>query len=358
MVHNRRQMGLGLHTEDPGVAMLGRALASCDPKGLLLVHCGDLPRIRAGATRLVLDCRELEGSPHRCVPLTEDTVEQGSMQHAALWPRAHLGKDFHEACLARAARALRPGGELLCAIKKRRGADSLQRTLTALMGHVEVVARGHGYRLFRSVRGEQIDDALARQLLSRRYTIRDPELGDLVLGSAPGVFSRKGLDGGTRCLIEHVAGRLQGPTPARVIDLCAGVGPLSLWAARRFAEASVLAVDSNYLAVALLAENARAAGVDGRVHWVIGDGMPEDPGLRETHGRADLALLNPPTHASPADLTRLFGGLRAFMAPKAPAVIVVNRAHRVLRLLGDLGASVLAFEHERFTVLEARFEAC
>jgi 16S rRNA G1207 methylase RsmC len=348
-------MGLGLQKDDPGVAMLGRTLASCDPGGLLLVHCGDLPQIRAGATRLVLDCRELEGSSHRCIPLTADTLEPGSMDFAAVWPRAHLGKDFHEACLARAAVALRPGGELLCAIKKRRGADSLRRTLTALMGHVDVVARGHGYRLFRSIRNGRIDDALAQRLLSKRYTIEDPLLGDLVLSSAPGVFARKGLDSGTRCLIEHVAGRLDGPGPRRVIDLCAGVGPLALWAARRWPDASVLAVDSSYLAVALLEENARAASVHGRVRTVISDGMPDDARLRETHGRADLALVNPPTHAAPADLARLLEGLRTFMAPRAPAAIVVNRSHRVRGILDDLGADVRSFEHEGFTVLEARF---
>jgi len=349
-------MGLGLQRDDPGVVMLGRALASCDPLGLLLVHCGDLPGIRTPATRLVLDCRELEGSPHRCVPLTADDVEPESMDFAAVWPRAHLGKDFQEACLARGAVALRRGGELFCAIKKRRGADSLQRTLTALMGHVEVLARGHGYRLFRSVRKQRIDGALAECLLSRRYTIEDLRLGDLVLSSAPGVFARKGLDPGTRCLIEHVAGRLEGPGPSRVIDLCAGVGPLALWAARRWSQASVLAVDSSYLAMALLEENARAASVDARVRAVISDGMPDDPGLQQAHGRADLALVNPPTHAAPGDLARLLGGLRVFMAPKAPVVIVVNRAHRVVRILAELGAVVLPFEHDGFTVLEARFQ--
>jgi 16S rRNA G1207 methylase RsmC len=336
--------------------MLGRALAHADPSGLLLVHCGDLPGIRPGATRLVLDCREVEGSPHRCVPLVEDSVEQGSMHQAAVWPRAHLGKDFQEACLARGALALRPGGELFCAVKKRRGADSLQRTLEDLTGHVEVMARGRGYRLFRSVRGERIDDALAERLLSRRYTIRDPLLGDLVLSSAPGVFSRRGLDKGTRCLLEHVCARVREASPASVIDLCAGVGPLALWAARRFPEASVLAVDSSYLAMALLEENARAAGLDARVRTVIADGMPDDPELRGAHGRAGLALVNPPTHAAPRDLSHLLGGLRAYLAPGAPAVIVVNRPHRVLRILGELGASVLSFGYEKFTVLEARFQ--
>jgi len=337
--------------------MLGRALAPVDPAGLLLVHCGDLPGIRPGATRIVLDCREIEGSPHRCVPHTEEPGAPGSMHHAAVWPRAHLGKDFQEACLARGAVALGPGGELLCAVKKRRGADSLRKTLEALMGRVEVIARGHGYRLFRSVRGDAIDDELAERLLSQRYTIRDPQLGDLALRSAPGVFSRKEIDGGTRCLIEHVAAHVQegGPSPTSVIDLCAGVGPLALWAARRWPKASVLAVDSSYLAAALLEENARTAGVQARVRMVIADGMPDDPEVRAVHGEADLALINPPTHAAPRDLAGLFEGLRVFLAPEAPAVIVVNRSQGVSRILGELGATVLSFEYERFTVLEARF---
>ena len=70
-----------------------------------------------------------------------------------------------------------------------------------------------------------------------------------MLSSAPGVFSRRALDAGTAALIEH-ATEVVDDAPAHVVDLCCGIGPLSLYAAKRWSACRVTAVDSNLLAVA------------------------------------------------------------------------------------------------------------
>src|SRR5689334_19250118 len=52
----------GLNPDDPGVRLLAEVARTIEPDALLLAHCGDLPGLRRGATRLILDVRERTGS--------------------------------------------------------------------------------------------------------------------------------------------------------------------------------------------------------------------------------------------------------------------------------------------------------
>lgn len=348
----------GLNTDDPGVRMLAGVAREFEPEALLLAHCGDLPGLSGGATRLILDVRERTGSPHRCVPDRggEGGLPFGDARFAAamIWPRAHLGKDFSEACLATGALGLREGGRLYCAVRKQKGGKSLAKTMRALLGEVEVLGRERGYHLWSGVRGPSFDVELARELCSREYEIRDEDLGELVLRARPGVFSRRELDGGTRALLavtsavlDHdlEAGR---PLPRRVLDLCAGIGPLALFAATRLPLAEVIAVESNLRACDLLRHNAQRNQLAERVHVHEHDGPPE---LAEP---VDLILLNPPTHANTESLRRLLD-LRAWLAPDGRLLLVVSRAHRALELLDELGAHVDGGERDGYVVLQARW---
>lgn len=355
----------GLNPEDPGIRMLARAVAEVDPKALLLVHCGDLPGLRAGATRLILDVRERTGSgPSTCIAdlgrANASAPPFGDQQFdaAVVWPRAHLGKDFSEECLATAALALREGGRLHCAVRKQKGGKSLGRIMRALLGDsaVDVVARDRGYHLWIGVRGREIDLALATELTTRTYEIRDPVLGELTLHSRPGVFSRRELDDGTRALLA-VADALtsRGPKfPERVIDLCAGVGPLGLWAAAQSSSTRVLAVESNLRACALLRDNATTNGLAERVIVCEHDGLPE----LDAHpfmGRIELVLLNPPTHADPDTLLRLLN-VRRWLAPGGRLLLVVNRPGRAVELLTRLGAEIDGGERDGYFILAARWD--
>lgn len=323
----------------------------------------------------MLDVREREDAIARVVEPDQALID--GFGDAIVWPRPHLGKDFSVWCLARGALALRPGGSLWCAARKAKGAESLEGELSAMMGELDVVARDKGYRLVRGRRGPAFDEARARSHVAARYAIEDAALPGLVLVSAPGVFSRRELDGGTRQLLEHAAARASEGTavleeaglgaggsprasegeadPGAVLDLGCGVGPLALWAATRWPGARVVAVDSNLRAVALARENVARHGLERRVRVLASDGLPADVIAREALETFSLALVNPPTHAEPEVLGRLAEDLRRALAPGGVAMLVVSRAGRMTEQLGRAGARVDAFEYPRFTVLEARW---
>lgn len=343
----------GLNPDDPGIALLARAVAGRPSREILLVCCGDVPGVGPEAIRVVLDVREREDAIARVVG--PDQALDDGFGDAIVWPRPHLGKDFSVWCLARGALALRPSGSLWCAARKAKGAESLEDELAAMMGELDVVARDKGYRLVRARRGPAFDEARARSHVAVRYAIEDPALPGLVLASAPGVFSRRELDGGTRQLLEHAATRASAG-PSTVLDLGCGVGPLALWAAGRWPGARVVAVDSNLRAVALARENAARHGLEGRVRVLASDGLAADVVAREGLEPFSLALVNPPTHAEPEVLGRLAQDLRRALAPGGVAMLVVSRAGRMTEQLVRAAARVEAFEYPRFTVLEARWD--
>lgn len=341
----------GLNFDDPGVRLLGRAAAEVRPEELLLVCSGMLPGVRPGATRLVSDARERAEGGERCVPLTLEgaaaiAARQERYAAAAVWPRAHLGKDFSLLCLARGAMSLRPGGALLCAARKDKGGASLAAAMEELVGAVEVVERDRGYSLYRGI-AREVDAAAAERMLGARYEIHDALLGPVTLASAPGVFCRRHLDDGTRALLTFLEGQVM-PAPRRVVDLGAGIGPISIWAARRWPEARVTAAESNLLAAALVAENAGRAGVGARVRVIAGDGLPATPEA------VDLVLSNPPTHAGEEELGSLLAPLPRWLTP-GEAWFVVNRPGRVVGLARGLGASVEAWQVDAFHVVRARW---
>ncbi|MBA3549326.1 MAG: methyltransferase [Nannocystis sp.] len=357
--------GLQDSADDPGVRLLAAAVRDLDPRELLLVHSGPLPGLRPGATRLILDVRE-RSSDAICVPATRYSLgatnsgtsglpaalAEPRFAAAVVWPRAHLGKDFSETCLALGALALRPGGRLYCAVRKNKGGPSLAKAMTALCGDVEVLERDLGYFLYMAEKPARFDVEAARAYLAVEYEIADPLLGPAPLLAVPGVFCRKHLDDGTRALLLELERQdvLGDRWPRQVLDLGAGVGPLGLWAARRWPEARVLAVESNLLAAELIAENAARFGCGPRVTVLASDGLPANGPQR---GHLDLALVNPPTHAEPEAFARLIEPLKTWLRPGAPAWFVVNRAERLGQVLGRSGAELVSHDVPGFTVVRA-----
>lgn len=341
----------GLNANDPGVGLLAAAVRGLNPKSLLLVCSGALPGLDASTPRLILDAREARRAGAEAIPFAQWPSREGSAEVAVMWPRAHLGKDFSQQCVAVSLMSLREGGRLLCAVKKQKGADSIADFMGETFGNVSVLERTKGYRLFESVReGTQTRPAV----LDLRYEIRDERLGDDVLQSAPGVFSRKELDRGTKCLIDHVA-RMD-LSPAKIVDVGAGVGPLTMWAARRWTEASVVSVESNFVSAALLRENVKAAGLGDRVFAMEHDGLPSTvAAVRQFVGTTDVTLTNPPTHADAGALDALLGPLASWQRRGSRTLAVVSRPEMVAAALQRAGASVQAVPYDRFCVLDAHW---
>jgi len=355
--------GLQDSATDPGVRLLAAAVQQLDPRDVLLVHSGPLPGLRPGATRLILDVRERDDAAGTtCVAASLGTPAVGGAAPAVIleprfaaavvWPRAHLGKDFSEACLALGAAALRPGGRLYCAVRKAKGGPSLARAMSELCGSVDVVERDAGYFLYMSEKTAAFTADAVKSRLEVEYEVTDPLLGPVPLLAVPGVFCRKHLDDGTRALLAKLEELdvLAGRPPRQVLDLGAGIGPLGLWAMRRWPDAKLLAVESNYLAAALVRENAARLGSASRVEVLASDGLPETGPQR---GRIDLALVNPPTHAEPAAFAAMLTPLRAWLRPGAPAWFVVNRANMLAQVLKKAGAELEAHDVPGFTLVRA-----
>lgn len=339
----------GLNEADPGVLLLADAVKGTDRSKVLLVCSGDLPGVDRHGPRLVLDARETRHAGAE--PYASWPTMTASFEVAVVWPRAHLGKDFTQQCIAVASQVLGIGGRLLCAVKKQKGADSIADFIGEVLGNVRVLERTKGYRLLMSEKQDAIDE---HEVLARRYSFGDERLGDVELQSAPGAFSRKGLDIGTRCLIDHVA-QLD-LSPARVVDLGAGVGPLAIWAARRWPSAQVVAVESNSVSASMLRENVKRAGLHGRVFPMEHDGLPSTvAAVRPFVGTTDVTLTNPPTHADAKALDRLLGPLASWHRKGGTTYAVVNRPEMVAAALRRAGAQVQSKAYERFCVLEAKW---
>ena len=136
-----------------------------------------------------------------------------------------------------------------------------------------------------------------------------------------GLFSPRGIDAGTRLLLDHLEVR-----PDDVaLDIGCGYGPLGLAIARRAPEGRVHLVDRDFVAVDYARANARRNGIDN-VEVYLSDGFGAVP--------ADLALTlvvsNLPAKVGNELLRLLFHDAHARMVPGARIVVVTINGLRQL----------------------------
>lgn len=118
-----------------------------------------------------------------------------------------------------------------------------------------------------------------------RYRLDQPPI-ELI--NHANVFSRSGLDIGTRAFLPHLP---RSSIPLRVADLGCGNGVLGIVYALANPEAQLTLVDESYMAVRSAKENWRAALGDRPVEIRAGDGLAEQPAES-----LDKVLCNPPFH--------------------------------------------------------------
>jgi 16S rRNA G1207 methylase RsmC len=167
----------------------------------------------------------------------------------------------------------------------------------------------------------------------------------LTVTTDAGVFSRGRLDKGTRVLLEHV------PEPERggdLLDLGCGWGPISLWLATVRRRSTVWAVDVNERALALVRQNAAAAGLTN-VRACRPDEVPDDVVFAGMWS-------NPPIRSGKAALHALL----AEWLPRVdgPSYLVVAKnlgSDSLARWLGEEGYAVSRVSSNAgFRVLEVR----
>ena len=128
-----------------------------------------------------------------------------------------------------------------------------------------------------------------------------------------GVFSRDGLDMGTRILLEALP-----PLSGRILDLGCGWGPVGTALGRKYPDAQILMSDVNQRAAELAGRNLRSNGVTNAA-VVQGDGY------EAVEGCFDAIVLNPPIRAGKGVIYALFDGARAHLTEGGALYIVIRK---------------------------------
>lgn len=150
-------------------------------------------------------------------------------------------------------------------------------------------------------------------LASNRRTIRFVIRGKLFeMETDKGVFSKAGLDYGTRVLLDNI----ELDSNVNVLDLGCGYGPIGIVIARLFS-VNVVMTDINNRAIQLARENAKKNLVNLSV--VQSDGFANINDLFNT------ILFNPPIRAGKQIIYGLFESAKNHLQPGGRLIIVINK---------------------------------
>ena len=128
-----------------------------------------------------------------------------------------------------------------------------------------------------------------------------------------GVFSRDGLDFGSRLLIETVHPLLHG----RVLDMGCGWGAIGVLLARLCPDAQITMADINERAVALAARNAWQNGVSAET--LVSDGY------ENIAPSFDAIVTNPPIRAGKQTVYRILDEAKTSLAPGGRLFLVIRK---------------------------------
>jgi 16S rRNA (guanine1207-N2)-methyltransferase len=168
---------------------------------------------------------------------------------------------------------------------------------------------------------------------------------DLRIATQPGVFAHRGVDAGTRLLIESLR---VSPT-ARVLDLGCGYGVIGIVAARLAPRGHAVLVDSDIRATRLAQRNLELNGI-GNAEVVLGDGVHDLP----ARSLFDVVASNPPTHSGREVLEDFVRGAYKVLKPRGQLYLVINRLLSLRREVEAVfGAAEVVARSKGFVVLRA-----
>ncbi|MDR1262234.1 MAG: methyltransferase [Oscillospiraceae bacterium] len=165
---------------------------------------------------------------------------------------------------------------------------------------------------------------------------------ELTFATDAGVFSRGGLDEGTRILLDAM--KPFEPMSGRALDLGCGWGALGITLASRNPALDVTMSDVNPRAVLLTNENIRRNGLsESRARAV------ESDGLAGVAGMFDWILTNPPIRAGKPTVQRLILEATARMMDAGRLVLVWRKqqgAPSAMKWLGEWFSRVERIDRE------------
>lgn len=133
---------------------------------------------------------------------------------------------------------------------------------------------------------------------------------ELKFKTQEGLFSYRGIDPGTKFLLENV--KIEGE---KILDFGCGYGVIGIYCAKKGCE--TVMVDSNLRAIEYAKKNAKLNKVDVEI-------KPSYL-LTEVKGKYDKILSNPPTHTKLEEIEELIKDFKRVLKKGGEAYLVVNK---------------------------------
>lgn len=189
-------------------------------------------------------------------------------------------------------------------------------------------------------------EGLAHQNLSFSYEMFGERF---TLKSDAGVFSKDGLDDGSRLLLETIAKTDLG---TEILDLGCGVGPIGLTLARLDPSRHVTLADVNLRALDCCKENAKSLGVEDQVTIIPSDVYSNIATSFST------IVTNPPIRAGKKVTYAMYAGALSHLNEGGSLILVIRKqqgAPSCQRYLETLFASVsVVSQHKGYRILIAK----
>ncbi len=213
-------------------------------------------------------------------------------------------------------RMLRVGGRFCISGRKDRGVESYKGRLEAVFGNVDLISKKGGNRCYRALKEKDLPCA---EPVETRFTteIADLPVGPYRLEVRAGVFSRDGLDEGTRFLIET----MKVGEADRVLDLGCGAGSIGLVAARMAHNGEVTLLDVDLRAVRCASRNLELNAVEN-ASVALSDAFEAVSGQT-----FDLILSNPPSHEGATTGRAFVRGAARHLASDGQFLVVSTRGN-------------------------------
>ena len=214
---------------------------------------------------------------------------------------------------------LKQGGRFYLVTHKRAGSSRHEKMLAEIFGvDVRIVGKGRGgYKVLRVIKSSIEQTQTEWSPSARRkvnFEIFDIEFD---LESEPSLFSKDGLDLGTRVLLENV----NLSSFERMLDLGCGWGAIGLVAAVINKNGHVVLADIDSRAARVASDNVQRLGLQDKASVVATDDV------RQIGGSFDLILSNPPFHADMVTLVNLFKAANNKLRKKGSIYVVVEKTY-------------------------------